>query len=277
MSHKATADKFLDDRGYTGHLIRGQAPYLLLEEAVRNRITSSYYFKEQCFGLNAATLCDRAVQLTCVGGTYNSGQRPTPFLCLIFKMLQLGVEREIVDEYLAQEDFKYLRALAVFYVRLTEEKSEDVYKRLEPYLEDKRKLRRRGNAGFSLTYVDEFADQCLTKERVCATSFWKLVPRGVLEDEERLEERVSPCQAMLDEEEDDNEDGARDHSSGSDTSRSVSESNSGSRSRSRSRGDARSRSRSVSSSARSKGSSQGALPNGNGRRDNHSHDTDMED
>ena len=119
----------LDDRGYSGHLIRGQPPHLLLEEGVRHRIVNSYYWKEQCFGLNAATLCDRATELTCVGGTYNAGQRATPFLCLVLKMLQLGVEADILEEYLAQGEFKYLRVLAAFYVRLTAEVPEGVYGR----------------------------------------------------------------------------------------------------------------------------------------------------
>ena len=224
MSHKdpslrADASLFLDDRGYSGHLIRGQPPHLLFEEAVRNRIIDSYYWKEQCFGLNAATLLDRAVDLTFVGGTYNDGQRPTPFLCLAFKMLQLNVEREVVDVYLREggEEFKYLRVLAAFYVRLTSESSEEVYTRLEPWLEDLRKLRRRGNQGYSLTTVDEFVDDLMTKERVCATSFWKLVGRQQLEDEDKLEERVSPLQHMLDQEEEDGEEGGEEGAQDRDT------------------------------------------------------------
>lgn len=146
-------------------------------------------------------MLDRAVALRYVGGTYASGLRASPFICLILKMLQLDLSREIVDAYLNEggEDFKYLRALAAFYVRLTEETAEGVYKRLEPLLSDGRKLRMRGNDGFRLSYMDEFVDNLLTKERVCATSFWKLVPRGTLEEEDKLEERVSPVQHMLDE------------------------------------------------------------------------------
>ena len=58
----------------------------------------------------------------------------------------------------------------------------------------------RGNGGFGLSYVDEFVDGLLTKERVCATSLWKLVPRGQLEDEDKLEERVSPVAYLLESE-----------------------------------------------------------------------------
>jgi len=71
---------------------------------------------------------------------------------------------------------------------------------LEPFLEDKRKLRRRRKEGYTLTYMDEFVDELLTKDRVCGTSLWKLPARQILEDEGRLEERVSPMQGELGEE-----------------------------------------------------------------------------
>jgi hypothetical protein len=56
-AHRADASSFLDNRGYKGPLIRGVNPATLFEKAVRDRITDSYYWKEQCFGLNAATPC----------------------------------------------------------------------------------------------------------------------------------------------------------------------------------------------------------------------------
>ena len=102
MSHRADASSLLDNRGYSGPLIRGANPITLIETAVRDRITESLYWKEQCFGLNAATLLDRAVDLSYIGGTYGVGMRPTPFLCLAFKLLTLTPERAIVLEYLHQ-------------------------------------------------------------------------------------------------------------------------------------------------------------------------------
>lgn len=198
MSHQADATRMLDDRGYTGTLIRGQNPLTLIEKPVRDRITDSYYWKEQCFGLNAATLCDRAVELSSLGGTYGVSQRPTPFLCLLFKLLQLTPEREIVLAYLHQEDWKYLRALAALYIRLTWDPVE-IYQTLEPFLvSDYRKLKRRTAEGFRLSHVDEFVDELLHKQRVCATQLWHLTPRLALEDEDKLEVRESPMQAELD-------------------------------------------------------------------------------
>ena len=219
-THRADASTFLDNRGYSGPLVRGVNPATLFEKAVRDRITESYYWKEQCFGLNAATLCDRAVELTAVGGTYGVSEKPTPFLCLAFKLLQLNPTRDIILEYLnfsdpgsdnedpaeadsaavqqARGDFKYLRALAAFYVRLTFD-AVDVYRTLEPLLLDHRKLKRRVRDSGVLTYMDQFVDDLLTKDRMCGTSLWKLPSRQQLEDLDLLDERVSPLAAELEE------------------------------------------------------------------------------
>lgn len=171
----------------------------LVETATRDRITDSLYWKEQCFGLNAASLLDRAVELTYIGGTYGVAMKPTPFLCLAFKLLTLVPDQEIILEYLNNggEEWKYVRALAAFYVRLTFEPDE-IYKTLEPLLLDSRKLRRRRKEEYTLAYMDEFVDELLTKERAMGTSLWKLPSRQVLEDLEKLEPRESPLQAELD-------------------------------------------------------------------------------
>ena len=205
MSHQADAKRLFDSRGYTGATIHNQNPVHLLEKPVRDRIVESYYWKEQCFAINEATLCDRAAALTFVGGTYGQ-QKPTPFLCLAMKLLQLMPERDIILEYLRQEEFKYLSALAAFYIRLTFE-AKDVYGILEPLLGDWRKLRRRTrDGGYALTYIDQFIDDLLVKERVCGTSLRKLPQRTVLEDLGVLEARESPLGEELEGLDDDEDD-----------------------------------------------------------------------
>lgn len=197
MAHQADAKRMLDDRGYVGTTIHGVNPAHLLEKAVRDRIVDSYYWKEQCFAINEATLCDRAAAMTSVGGTYGQ-QRPSSFLCLMLKLLQLTPDREIILEYLHQPDFKYLTALAAFYVRLTFD-PKDVYQTLEPLLADYRKLKRRSkDGGYSLTYVDQFVDDLLTKERVCGTSLRKLPLRTILEDLGQLDLRETPLGTEVD-------------------------------------------------------------------------------
>ncbi|GAB7360108.1 hypothetical protein MBLNU230_g7871t1 [Neophaeotheca triangularis] len=199
MAHQADAKKALDERGYSGILVHGDNPLKIFEKPVRDRITSSLYWMEQCFGLNAATVLDRAVELNFIGGTYGVSQKPSPFLCLAFKLLQLTPKREIILFYLEQTEFKYLRALAMFYIRLAWEKDEEIYSTLEPYLSDSRKLKRRTREGWVLTHMDQFVDELLTKQRMCATTLPKLNPRLYLEDEDRLEPRESALGEELDE------------------------------------------------------------------------------
>ncbi|KAI1748146.1 PRP38 family-domain-containing protein [Xylaria castorea] len=194
-THRADERRFLDERGSGASLApNGLNPATIMEKAVRERIVDSYFWKEQCFGLNEADVVDRVVShVSFVAGTYGDAQKPSPFLCLAFKLLQLAPGDDVLQAYLRYggERFKYLRALACFYVRLTR-KAENVYKVLEPFLEDKRKLRRRGREGAALTFVDDFVDSLLTKDRVCATSLWQMPKREILEDLDLLEPRVSP-------------------------------------------------------------------------------------
>ncbi|KAI1472396.1 PRP38-domain-containing protein [Daldinia caldariorum] len=206
-THRADERRFLDERGSSAALApNGLNPATIMEKAVRERIVESYFWKEQCFGVNEADVVDRVVDhVSFVGGTHGANQKPSPFLCLAFKLLQLAPDDDVLAEYLRYggERFKYLRALACFYVRLTR-RAETVYRLLEPFLEDRRKLRRKGRAGTSLTYVDQFVDDLLTKDRVCATSLWQMPKREILEDLELLEPRTSPLgdiEDLLEEEE----------------------------------------------------------------------------
>ncbi|KAI1816123.1 PRP38-domain-containing protein [Poronia punctata] len=209
-THRADERRFLDERGSNASLApNGLNPATILEKAVRERIIESYFWKEQCFGVNEADIVDRVVaHVSFIGGTYGGEgtQRPSPFLCLAFKLLQLAPDDDVLRVYLNEggERFKYLRALACFYVRLTRP-AEKVYTILEPFLEDRRKLRRKGRAGTKLTFVDEFVDELLVKDRVCATSLWKMPTREILEDLDKLEPRVSPLGDIEDLLEDDEE------------------------------------------------------------------------
>ena len=245
----ADARRFLDERGSSASLApNGLNPATIMEKAVKERIVDSYFYKEQCFALNEADIIDRVIQhVSFIGGTHGATQKPSPFLCLAFKLLELSPSDAIVREYLGHggEEFKYLRALACFYFRLTRQ-AKDVFLTLEPYLGDRRKLRRRGRNGTVLTFMDEFVDDLLSKDRICATSLWKMPKREILEDLEELEPRVSPLGDLEDllEEDDDDEPilqngGAEDDEPMEDGERSESESRD---LRNRSRSQSRSRS-----------------------------------
>ncbi|POS86718.1 PRP38-domain-containing protein [Erysiphe pulchra] len=194
-NHRADEKRFLDERGSSGPLApNGLNPATIMEKPVRERIVDCYFWKDQCFAVNEADIVNRVVHsVNFIGGTYGDSQRPSPFLCLAFKLLQLSPSDDILKEYLQYggEKFKYLRALALFYIRLTRQ-PKNIYEILEPYLCDYRKLRKRGRVGTSLTYMDAFVDDLLTKDRVCGTTLWKIPKRTILEDLEVLELRISP-------------------------------------------------------------------------------------
>lgn len=110
-------------------------------------------------------------------------------------------------EYLHAEEFKYLQALAMFYIRLTF-RGEECYKILEPFLNDYRKLRYRSDQGFHLTYMDEFADSLLHDERVCDIALPRIPTRFALEETEVLEPRVSGIESEVDSDEDGKDEGS---------------------------------------------------------------------
>jgi pre-mRNA-splicing factor 38A len=161
--------------------VHGTNPQYLIEKITRQKIYNSTYWKEQCFGLTAETIIDKAIALKYCGGTYGGNLKPTNFLCLVLKMLQLQPEIEIVLEYVKNEDFKYLRALGAFYLRLVG-KTDMIYQYLEPLLNDYRKLAYRGMSGWQLMHMDEFVDSLLRDELVCDMALPHLVKRMKLEE-----------------------------------------------------------------------------------------------
>ncbi len=120
-------------------------------------------------------------------------------------MIQLQPENDIVHFYLKQPHFKYLSMIAAFYIRLIFPAIE-IYKSLEPFLNDYRKLRaKEGDGAVYLTHVDEFIDDLLTKERVCGIALPRLTKREILEDNEGLEPRVSLIQSEIESSSDDSD------------------------------------------------------------------------
>ncbi|KAG5674901.1 hypothetical protein PVAND_004846 [Polypedilum vanderplanki] len=171
--------------------IHGQDPQHLVEKIIRTRIYDSNYWKENCFDLTAELMIDKAIELKYIGGVYGANIKPTPFICLILKLLQIQPEKDIIIEFIKNEDFKYIRALGAFYLRLTAPAIE-CYKYLEPLYNDYRKLRRQNRMGhYEIVYMDEFIDELLIKDRVCDVILPRIQKRQVLEENGELEQRVT--------------------------------------------------------------------------------------
>lgn len=177
------------DRGLAKNVrqVHGVNPVLLIEKIIRERIQDLVYWKLNCFGIDILKFVEKAANLKIVTGA-NIHNNPSHFQCLLMKLLQIQPKMEVIREFLSQRRFKYLTCLAMFYVRLVCDLKE-VYQKLEPFLEDYRKIRFRDSpyTEVKLYHIDEFADDLLHKERVCDLILPRLVNRVVLEDAGELE------------------------------------------------------------------------------------------
>ncbi|RLN90492.1 hypothetical protein BBJ28_00004156 [Nothophytophthora sp. Chile5] len=208
--------------------VHGVNPQSLIEKIMRNRVYASIFWKEQCFGLTAETLVDKAVELSAFGGTFGGNQQPTPFLCLLLKMLQLQPEIDVVRQFVQNEDYKYVTALGAVYLRLVGKPTE-IYSMLEPLYSDYRKLRKRNVigtsyiyntisaigkrtklrvgysandvarvSGWEITHMDEMVDALLTEEYYIDLALPRLADRELLEKMEGLPPRKSVLEDELD-------------------------------------------------------------------------------
>jgi pre-mRNA-splicing factor 38A len=149
---------------------------------------------------------DKGIELRYIGGIYSGNIKPTPFLCLVLKLLQIQPDKDIVIEFIRQEDFKYMRALGAFYLRLIGSSS-DVYKYLEPLYNDFRKLRRMSKMGtFDVIHMDEFIDMLLREDRVFDVILPRILKRKTHEDNAELGPRVSVLDDDLEADMDSDED-----------------------------------------------------------------------
>ena len=181
----------------SAHHIHGADPQSLVDRIIRLRIYDSPYWKEHCFGLNAATLIDQAVLLTHIGGAYGPHTSPTPFLCLTLKLLQIQPPIEAIEEFIVQGEYKYLRLLGAFYYRMVG-RGVDVWRTLEGLLGDYRRMKRRkDDGGWEVVHVDEVVDEMLQGTQCLSISLPRLMKRERLVMMGKLEERKEPPDGTL--------------------------------------------------------------------------------
>ena len=149
------------------------------------KIRESMYWKQHCFALTEVGVVELATSLEFVGGAINDASKPAPFLCLLFKMLQINPDPAIVDELISSQDFKYLRVLGATYLRLTG-RPEDIYKKLEPLLRDYRKIRHLSKNGWDMMTVDSYVETLLTETFMLNITLPRLLNRQVLVDRDLL-------------------------------------------------------------------------------------------
>lgn len=188
-------------------VVHGTNPQYLVEKIIRTRIYESRYWKEECFGLSAADVFEKAMDLRFIGGIYGGNIKPSPFLCLVLKMLQIQPDREIIISFMGKygEKYKYVRAIGAYYWRLTAS-SLDIWKHLDPLYNDLRKLRIMDKMGrFSVIHMDEFVDMLLREERVFDVILPRISKRRVHEEANELDPRISALEQEIGDVDDDSD------------------------------------------------------------------------
>ena len=105
--------------------------------------------------------------------------------------MQIQPEKEIILEYLNNEDYKYLRALAALYIRITGFPKE-IYESLEPLYTSYAKLRLRNKTGsYSIIHMDEYIEILLWENEFQGIILPHIPKRSALEKEGQLEPRIS--------------------------------------------------------------------------------------
>ena len=135
---------------------------LYLGKALSRRIRQSNYYKQFCFSCNIVGIIDLMMTIESIGGFYGTLSQPTPFIILLYKLISLKPEKGMILDLLIDDSFKYVRLLAVFYIRLVCTNHIDIYRYLEPLYNDYRKIRVQNSKGkFELTTVDQIIEVLL--------------------------------------------------------------------------------------------------------------------
>ncbi|EDR23447.1 pre-mRNA-splicing factor 38A, putative [Entamoeba dispar SAW760] len=166
-------------------------PERRLETILRNKIYNCEYWKQQCFTLTSETILDEIIKLHDFGGTYGILKKPTKFIVLIMKLLMLRPDKSIIYEYIMNDEFKYVRAIGAFYLRLVGS-SKECYQFIEPLYYDYRPLKYRVDGKhYEVVTIDQFAWNLLHLDYYCDITLPIITARPVIESHGILTPRIS--------------------------------------------------------------------------------------
>lgn len=161
MNHKPTL------RGESGESSK-------IDPIVLQRVHLSLYYKQHLATANEAKWLSVAARTVHYIGGIDNSNRPSPFLSCLVRLVELAPEIDVIDLFLTQHHFKYVTALALAYVRLTQPPTA-IIKHLQVFSTDYRKLRQylsvpENNNGISrnygLSFLDSFSDELLHSQRL---------------------------------------------------------------------------------------------------------------
>lgn len=163
----------------------------LMEPIMRHRIQDSIFYKQYLYLTNEATILPIIVSQVKYIGSTNANGKPSPFICCLLRLLELEPLREIMEmclDQLGTNEFKYLTALVMLYIRMVWA-SDEVINTLEPLYRDYRKLRVQLKSPiidngmtklYKLSYIDVWCDDLLNNERAVDIILPRMTLRHIL-------------------------------------------------------------------------------------------------
>lgn len=154
--------KITRDRELSGIDVGGADSVTLVDKIVRERVFDSVYWKQYCFNVDLLSIQPLLCQLRFVG------DGSSPFVCLLVKLLQLVPDRQVVEFFIEQKQFKYMKCVFLLYFRIVYRE----FEYLKAHLADYRRIRVKQGAGsgMKLYHVDEFVNDLLQDQFVCGIS-----------------------------------------------------------------------------------------------------------
>lgn len=164
----------------------------LIEPIIRHRIQDSLFYKQYLYLTNESTILPIIIDHVKYISGMDSSNRPSQFICCLFRMLEIEPSKEIIKIYLKQlnfNEFKYLTILSLLYIRLVF-KNNEIYEILDEFYQDFRKIRIKlkfpkfdvNNLPifYKISYIDEWIDELLINERIIDLKLPRLIPRLTL-------------------------------------------------------------------------------------------------
>lgn len=170
----------------------------LVETIIRHRIKDSIFYKQYLYLTNEQTILPVIIKHVKYIGGLDSNNRPSPFICCLLRLLEINPSSDIINLYLTQLEFKYLVCLALLFIRLTRS-SQEIYSVFDNYWTNYSKLRTLLQTpefingmpiNYSVTYMDQFIDDLLRKQRVVDLILPRVEKRSKLVDSGLVADRV---------------------------------------------------------------------------------------
>lgn len=185
--------------------VHGTDPQFLIDTIIRNKIYNTLYWKLNCFGLNVESLIDECFKLQYIGlyELNSNNNKPTAFICLLLKLLQIQPDNDIITLCIQQNILKYCRCLFMLYLRIVSSNASYIYNTLEKHYNDYRKIIIiNHNNTYDIIHIDEYIDILLNNNEIYGIKLPLLMKRSILQQNNRINKRISPLQHLIDQQND---------------------------------------------------------------------------